>query len=539
MLEQKKNKIDQIINITHPVPSSVEQQKELLAFLLEVINTLELHDYAIKQAKDCAFLASTLNQYIPELPTALIPDVLKLSDALIAEMNKAELDTDECREEMLGLASYCADNVTKDQLNIYFDYCEELFTQNGVEKENYFANHFLDTVFLNYPDEVKARFSEYDDATQEDDEDEDEEEEAIRPAIFNSENLQLIADCVAQNNYQDAMTITESIFNTCDPRAPLFNENNLDLTCIHQLYILVHWAFSKNGPIKSITSKPFLLPFVEALKRLNEQLISDDREEKIKFLTSLLPPKIVVNAPKIESYLDPALALAQMQGNVSDADGHLSKKLKVQGSLAVPLWSNQGMRPRSPAPLSSEQQKINAFLATLSSKDNLIKRDSFFESIAQVLNLIQKPKGGEYNVFALRMTCFFYINNGEKNSQWVKKAVEKKGINFTDYTGSLPLSSNDVQNNEKLFGMAWGSPEVEGRILCEELNISLHIMQASPSDNSTKFVNTLVNAQGSRLIDSALIDYSDPNIVHLTMYADCYCAMPYESQVHQIRQKLQ
>jgi hypothetical protein len=95
----------------------------------------------------------------------------------------------------------------------------------------------------------------------------------------------------------------------------------------------------------------------------------------------------------------------------------------------------------------------------------------FFDALAQWLN--QTRKTDEYNEKKLRVLCHEFYNSGLRNKEtvedWNKKDNFKTDYNAIQYTSdeieSLKLSSPSK------YSLIWGRSYIEGRILCEKLNL--------------------------------------------------------------------
>lgn len=88
----------------------------------------------------------------------------------------------------------------------------------------------------------------------------------------------------------------------------------------------------------------------------------------------------------------------------------------------------------------------------------------FFDSLAQSLNFIRNTD--EYSEKSLRILCYeYYRNNKIKVDAWNKADNYKGNYNDVQFTEAELL----VRNRDK--PPIWGRPNVEGRILCEVLNI--------------------------------------------------------------------
>lgn len=158
--------------------------------------------------------------------------------------------------------------------------------------------------------------------------------------------------------------------------------------------------------------------------------------------------------------------------------------------------------------------------------------DCFFDAIAQALN---SQLGTQHTVKSLRALSHQYVVNLDIQSQqnpqseinWIAQRLGQStsGVDFHQYMANIGYTTQDVQNGLGLNtqGVAiWGEQNIDGRIFCQTLNISIHVVEAQTinddSGNSqTIFVHQLVTADNIRTVDVDDVNFNDPKIIHLAV----------------------
>ncbi len=147
--------------------------------------------------------------------------------------------------------------------------------------------------------------------------------------------------------------------------------------------------------------------------------------------------------------------------------------------------------------------------------------DCFFDAIAQWLNKIEEGNG--HNIKSLRMLCDAYARDEGKNG-WVKAALQKDEDNFEQYLVRIQFTAQEMEAHEqkqcRLGAAIWGRGAVEGLMLCEELNIKLHIIEVlEEAVDDCNVMELLVDREGTRTIDPlAKKDYGQDRTLHLVVY---------------------
>lgn len=179
--------------------------------------------------------------------------------------------------------------------------------------------------------------------------------------------------------------------------------------------------------------------------------------------------------------------------------------------------------------------------------------DCFFDSVAQALIcqdipiLIREEKDGSdsKNVEGykkLRLLCNDYVKSlpQDEERNWVKREfltmvrneikstdpnktseqVNKGALQkYNDYLLRLPFTHPEMEEKNKLgiTGVAtWGLPQIEGRIICEKLNIKLHVVKVYDDQAVTKPAHQVVDEKSSRTGES-LVDYNDKRMIHIVV----------------------
>lgn len=112
------------------------------------------------------------------------------------------------------------------------------------------------------------------------------------------------------------------------------------------------------------------------------------------------------------------------------------------------------------------------------------EEDSLFDAIAQVLNRLANKK--KYTVKSLRDICYRYIM--EQKNSWIKEKIESNGINYKEYKEKISFTSEELDAfySESGNRAIKGCVDIEGRIICEELNVGLRIITINEGHVSYK-----------------------------------------------------
>lgn len=129
--------------------------------------------------------------------------------------------------------------------------------------------------------------------------------------------------------------------------------------------------------------------------------------------------------------------------------------------------------------------------------------DCFFDSFRQGL---EQQKGIEVTVKQLREDCRKFARSSPP--EWFINTIANSHDNNGEVCSETPNSYiGNILNSNR-----WGDPEVEGRILCQEYNVRLHVAEKAPIVD-TGWIHQIVNKSGSRSIHK--INYNEANTIHI------------------------
>ncbi|NEJ83493.1 hypothetical protein GR268_44320, partial [Rhizobium leguminosarum] len=95
------------------------------------------------------------------------------------------------------------------------------------------------------------------------------------------------------------------------------------------------------------------------------------------------------------------------------------------------------------------------------------KEDSFFDALAQSINSL--PRQQPSTAIGLRMHCFnFYDSNQQLVDRWNQEYNRANGQTSYFWVGSDLSTCEEISSKAQFI---LGSPEVEGRILCQQLGL--------------------------------------------------------------------
>ncbi|CAG0922147.1 unnamed protein product [Notodromas monacha] len=79
------------------------------------------------------------------------------------------------------------------------------------------------------------------------------------------------------------------------------------------------------------------------------------------------------------------------------------------------------------------------------------------------------------------------------------------------------INQAEIMTNPLLGPTIWGRPEIEGRILCGEYGVKLHVIEKHEVDNQSEFVHELIESNCSKSIDKEQVYalYNEPNVIHI------------------------
>jgi HEAT repeat protein len=166
------------------------------------------------------------------------------------------------------------------------------------------------------------------------------------------------------------------------------------------------------------------------------------------------------------------------------------------------------------------------------------KKDSFFEAVAQglVQQNIQIPAEyeGQSDHKKLRMICDSYAKEHERmksKGHWLK---EKLGTaEYQDYLFGIKYTDDEARDLKRQENIGLGSGlrgrhEIDGKIICDILNIKLHVVNTLIIDNKVTIFHQLMDNQEGNIIseEESRKLYRDPKIIHIASSADSTYYMP-------------
>ncbi|WP_265017002.1 ankyrin repeat domain-containing protein [Wolbachia endosymbiont (group B) of Endotricha flammealis] len=144
--------------------------------------------------------------------------------------------------------------------------------------------------------------------------------------------------------------------------------------------------------------------------------------------------------------------------------------------------------------------------------------DCFFDSVAKGLKRL-KPEM-DFTVKSLREVCKRFAQSQLENDQsWLKEALRNEAEPISVYVPRIEFTADDIEQKSgsvNILGLTspiWGRSEIEGRIICEEYNVKLHIVEKHVVEGKEVWLDQIVNSEGSRSVDS--IDYNEENTIHI------------------------
>ncbi len=161
------------------------------------------------------------------------------------------------------------------------------------------------------------------------------------------------------------------------------------------------------------------------------------------------------------------------------------------------------------------------------------KGDCFYDSCAQELN--EWAGKNEYSIKSLRVLCNEYAveldricnANLRHPDNWIAKAFNYDSRKYQEYLANVRYSVEEREAEEGLGDdklAVWGEQHIDGRILCKQLGIKLHVIEVreNPDDltNKTeKFIvsHNLVDEAGLKNVDGDNIDWNDRKLIHIAV----------------------
>ncbi|WFW29514.1 MAG: hypothetical protein LJI21_01830 [Wolbachia endosymbiont of Menacanthus eurysternus] len=128
----------------------------------------------------------------------------------------------------------------------------------------------------------------------------------------------------------------------------------------------------------------------------------------------------------------------------------------------------------------------------------------FFDSFRQGLRY---QKGIEVTIEKLRRNCKEFAQNSPP--EWFIKAI----ANNCDSDGKCYSETLDAYIANIMYDNKWGNPDIEGRILCREYNVMLHVIEKYNVEGQEIWTNQIVNELESESVND--VKYDEINIIHM------------------------
>jgi hypothetical protein len=223
----------------------------------------------------------------------------------------------------------------------------------------------------------------------------------------------------------------------------------------------------------------------------------------------------------------------------------------MKAGIRPSIASNAGSHSQEPkAPLFQANDKLASRIQELLKPYQFgmaaDKGDCFFDSIAQGLRKkgIHIPGLLPNDCKNIRRLCHEYFRQQERiKDSWLHKGTkDDANIGGQDYQTCLStirytqpemedLNKQAKQDKIPTRGMycglsTWGRPQIEGRIICEKLNISIHVIELiTYEDEGVKQIageHRVVNSQGCKQVSEHEIELNDPRLIHIAIYRNHY-----------------
>lgn len=215
--------------------------------------------------------------------------------------------------------------------------------------------------------------------------------------------------------------------------------------------------------------------------------------------------------------------LPQLPGNQANRINQEDKAAREEPGKEI--WENPSKEPEVRAVMREAERLIKEDFKTRVSKkefDSCLGKiignsDSFFEAIAQCLNELQNSH--ENTTKSVRKICYDYICEVKEDS-WIKKALEEVKQNLDDYKELIQYSFTEMKKPDFKKDPSQcisGMPAIEGRIICEKLNLKIHLLETKTKSSEVIVSESLITKEGHFV--RKWRDYSDDNtVIHLASY---------------------
>lgn len=166
-------------------------------------------------------------------------------------------------------------------------------------------------------------------------------------------------------------------------------------------------------------------------------------------------------------------------------------------------------------PLKADKIGMPTLIKILNNKPFMIGKahdnnDCFFDAIAQALHGVAgiSPQ----NAKSLRMLCHQHANDSKNETfkNWFTDIDGSK--DYEEYKKQIQYTQPELAKK----GLAlWGEAARDGKILCENFKINLHVINIADDESVT---HQLISSSNIEPISSGRVDYKNPNIIHVACY---------------------
>lgn len=161
----------------------------------------------------------------------------------------------------------------------------------------------------------------------------------------------------------------------------------------------------------------------------------------------------------------------------------------------------------------NKDDKKNEVIIDLAGDKGDKKSDVLLDIVRDKNNKDDKKRDKKKDAYKrIHLLCHSYIKNIEAAAEagsrinWVKQNIEElKQVKYEDYRDNIQYTQHE--NAIPQGSIIHGTPEIEGRMICEELNIRLHIID---QENQIT-IHTLVDADQCKRVDE-----NSPELLHVS-----------------------
>ena len=159
------------------------------------------------------------------------------------------------------------------------------------------------------------------------------------------------------------------------------------------------------------------------------------------------------------------------------------------------------------------------------------ENDCFFDAVVQVLppEALKESKNSEAlsRLKWLRMVCSREANKIHQTDpahNWIKRwdTWESSDVSYEKYLSCLQYAFHEVgKQGVTDMDIVRGDPDIEGRIICAQFNLTLHVM--GWDEINSQIVHKIVSTDSDNpmdFVEAHQVDYDDANLIHIAQYKD-------------------